>query len=174
MSSRIKLGSTRKTSSLKKIAARQNKINKLASAKISSYVDILTGGTWQGSYEDSLYDAPSQGGLWDFRMPPEDISFKFTRRGKTDSTFIGDRIIKYNNQDYPETFIGSVGPDGKVIMNSMTDSDILMGQIDAKSGTLSLLFVDDGNSNSSLGSQTAVGTFIFNDVSKFYSVLPNW
>jgi hypothetical protein len=168
------MSSISKSRVTQKIAKRQKKINKLASAKISSYVDVLTGGTWQGSYEDSLYDTPSRGGLWDYRMPPEDISFKFTRRGKDDSTFIGDRVIKYNDQDYPETFIGSVAPDGRVIMNSMTDSDILIGNIDTKSGTLSLLFVDDGNSENSLGSQTAVGTFVFNDVSRFYTSLPRW
>ena len=107
-------------------------------------------------------------------MTAENISLKFTRRGENDASFVVDRVIKYDNKDYPEQFIGSVGPDGRVIMNSMTDSDILIGQIDARSGTLSLLFVDDGNSNSSLDSQTAVGSFVFSDISKEYAFLPPW
>lgn len=59
-------------------------------------------------------------------------------------------------------------------MNSIKDSDILSGQIDRKSGTLSLLFVDDGLAVSSLGSQTAVGSVVFNDISKPYASLPSW
>jgi hypothetical protein len=162
------------SSAAKSISARQKTIKQLVAAKIRSNVDFLTGATWQGIYEDSLYDAPSKGGLWDYHMPAEDISFKFTRRGKSDATFIADRLIKYNDQDYPERFIGSVGPDGRVVMNSLTDTDVLMGQVDSISGTLSLLFVDDGNTDSSFGSQTAVGTFVFYDVSKSYSSLPTW
>ena len=156
------------------IAARQQQIATLAKTKIQSYLDILTGGNWKGTYEDSVYDAPSHGGLWDYGMPAEDISIKFSRRGVNDATFVADRVIKYNNQDYPEQFVGSVSPDGRVVMNSLKDTDILMGQIDAKSGTLSLLFFDDGSSASSLGSQTAVGTTVFNDISRLYPALPIW
>ena len=156
------------------IAARHKQISDRATQKIQGYVDTLTGGSWLGTYEDSLYDSPTYGGLWDYRMPPNDITINFTSRGKGDSTFVAERVIKYNNTDYPETFIGSVTPDGRVVMNSMTDTDILMGTIDSRSETLSLVFFDDGNDGTSLGSRTAVGTFVFNDVSKLYKDLPLW
>ncbi len=139
----------------------QKRIAKTVSNEIKKNVDILTGGTWVGVYEDSLYDAPAKGGLWDFRMPPEDISISFKPRGKGDSAFTADRVITYEGKDYPETFIGSVSPEGRVILNSRTDSDFLIGEINRKDQTLSLLFYDDGNSESSFGSQTAVGTVVF-------------
>lgn len=145
----------------KSISPRQRRIARAISSEIKKNVDILTGGTWVGVYEDSLYDAPAKGGLWDFRMPPEGISISFKSRGKGDSSFTADRVITYEGKDYPESFIGSVSPEGRVILNSLTDTDLLIGEIDRKSRTLSLLFYDDGISDSSFGSQTAVGTVVF-------------
>jgi len=94
-------------------------------------------------------------------MPPEDISISFKSRGKGDSAFTADRVITYEGKDYPESFIGSVSPEGRIILNSLTDTDMLIGEINRKAGTLSLLFYDDGISDSSFGSQTAVGTVVF-------------
>lgn len=149
----------------KTTSRRQKRIARTAAKGIKKYTDILTGSTWIGAYEDSVYDAPSKGGLWDYRMPPEDISITFTSRGKGDSTFTADRIIIYENTSYTEKFIGSVSPEGRVVMNSLTDTDFLIGEINAKAGTLSLLFMDDGSSDSSFGSQTAVGTYVFSTIS---------
>ncbi len=156
----------------KQIAARQKEVYTLASSSIKSYVDLLTGSTWKGAYEDSLYNTPD--GPKDYGIPADTISFNFARRGKLDSTFTADRIIKYNGKDYPESFIGSVAPNGRVVMNSLTDTDILIGRINAKSGTMSLLFFDDGAATSSLGSQTAVGTYVFINTSNAFSGLPSW
>lgn len=153
----------------RRLSRQQKRMAQRTANNIKKYVDILTGGTWVGAYEDSLYDAPSLGGLWDYRMPPQDISIQFKARKKGDSTFTADRIIVYEGKSYPEQFIGSVSPEGRVVMNSLTDSDILIGEINATAGTLSLLFFDDGNSGSSLGSQTAVGTYVFSDISRPYS-----
>jgi hypothetical protein len=143
------------------VSRRHKRIASSVSNNIKKNVDILTGGSWIGVYEDSLYDVPAKGGLWDYRMPPEDISISFKSRGKGDSAFTADRVIFYDGKDHPETFIGSVSPEGRVILNSMTDTDFLIGEINRKAGTLSLLFYDDGNSDSSFGSQTAVGTYVF-------------
>lgn len=156
----------------KQIAARQKEVYKLASSSIKSYVDLLTGSTWKGAYEDSLYNTPD--GLKDYGIPASTISFNFAPRGKRDSVFTADRIIKYNGKDYPESFIGSVDPSGRVVMNSLTDTDILVGQINPKAGTMSLLFFDDGAAASSLASQTAVGTYVFVNTSNSFSGLPSW
>ncbi len=50
-------------------------------------------------------------------------------------------------------------------MNSLTDTDIVIGEINRKAGTLSFLFFDNGDFDSSLGSQTAVGTYVFGSLS---------
>lgn len=83
------------------ISARQQQISQLANSRIQQHLDMLTKGTWTASYESSVYDVSSKGGLWDYNFPPRDISITFTRRGSSDSTFVADRIIKYQNQDYP-------------------------------------------------------------------------
>jgi hypothetical protein len=155
------------------VSARQRQIRELADQNIKSHIDQLTGGVWKGTYEDSLYDDPELG-LHDYGMDAEKIDLEFTRRGKENSTFIVDRIINYDGKAYPERFIGSVAPSGKIVANSLADTDILLGKLHSKSGTLSLLFFDDGGASSSLDSQTAVGTFIFNDISKLYRSLPPW
>lgn len=145
----------------KPISSRQQRIARAVSGEIKKNVDFLTGETWVGVYEDSLYDVPAKGGLWDYHMPAKDISISFKSRGKGDSAFTADRVITYEGKDYSERFIGSVSPEGRVILNSRTDTDLLIGEINRKAGTLSLLFYDDGLSDSSFGSQTAVGTVVF-------------
>ena len=123
----------------KQIAARQKEVYELASSSIKSYVDLLTGSTWKGAYVDSLYSTPD--GLLDYYgIPGSTISLNFAPRGKRDSLFTADRVIKYDGKVYPESFIGSVDPSGRVVMNSLTDTDVLVGQINRKSGTMSLLF----------------------------------
>ena len=150
-----------------KEASRQlRRIARASASDIKKNVDFLTGGTWVGAYEDSLYNVPSKGGLVDYNIPAGDIVIKFSPRTDGDSTFTADRVITYEGENYPETFIGSVTPGGRVVMNSLSDTDILIGEINARAGTLSLLFVDDGNSEDSLASQTAVGTYVFANVSQ--------
>jgi hypothetical protein len=144
----------------RKILARQREIREIADQKIAGFVDQLTGGVWKGTYEDSLYDDPETG-LRDYMIDADRISIKFTRTGRDDSTFVADRIINYDGQAYAEKWIGSVSPSGAIVMNSLSDTDILLGSLDRKSGTLSLLFFDDG-------------TYIFNDISKLYSSEPLW
>jgi hypothetical protein len=148
----------------KSFSQRQKRIARSVSKEVKKNVDFLTGRTWVGVYEDSLYDAPTKGGLWDYEMPPEDISISFRPRANGDSTFTADRVITYDGKDYTETFIGSVSPEGRVILNSMNDSDMLIGEFNRKDKILSLLFYDEGDSDSSFGSQTAVGTVLFTKV----------
>lgn len=146
-------------------ASRQVKRTARAAAQgIKQNIDLLTGGQWVGAYEDSLYNAPSKGGLFDYEMKPEDIVISFTRRKKGDATFTADRVITYGGERYPETFIGSVSPEGRIVLTSLTDTDILIGDINPSSATLTLLFVDNGTSESSLGSQTAVGMYVFTNI----------
>lgn len=146
---------------IKSFSRRQKCLARAVSNEIKKNVDILTGGTWVGLYEDSLYDAPTKGGLWDYQMTPGDITISFKPRAKGDASFTADRVINCDGKDYAETFIGSVTPEGRIILNSITDSDFLIGEINRKDRTLSLLFYDEGNSDSSFGSQTAVGTVVF-------------
>lgn len=150
-----------------KAASRQIKRTARAAVQgIKQNIDYLTGKQWVGAYEDSLYNAPSKGGLYDYKMKPEDIVISFAQRKRADSTFTADRVITYDGASYSETFIGSVTPEGRIVMTSLTDTDILIGDITPSSGMLTLLFVDNGASDSSFGSQTAVGTYVFtNNVS---------
>ena len=148
----------------KKASRRLRRIARAAASDIKKNLDILTGSSWVGVYEDSLYETPGEGPV-DYRIPPEDILITFKSRGKGDSTFIADRLIVYEGQNYPETFYGSVSPEGRILMNSLTDTDIVIGEINRKAGTLSFLFFDNGDFDSSLGSQTAVGTYVFGSLS---------
>ena len=145
----------------KNISQRQKQIARTVSSEVKKNVDILTGSAWVGIYEDSVYYAPVKGGIRDYHMNPGDISISFKSRGRGEATFIADRVITYDGKDYAESFIGSVSPEGRVILNSMTDTDLLVGEINRKMKTLSILFYDEGNDDSSLGSQMAVGSYVF-------------
>jgi hypothetical protein len=148
----------------KTVSRRLRRSARAATSDIKKNLDILTGSSWVGVYEDSLYEVPGEGPV-DYRIPAEDILITFSPRGKGDSTFVADRVIVYEGQSYMETFYGSVTPEGRVVMNSVSDTDILIGEINPKAGTLSFLFFDNGDFGSSLGSQTAVGTYVFGSLS---------
>ena len=146
------------------LSSRQREVQKEARRKIDGYVDRLTGGVWRGAFEDSLYDHPDKG-IHDYSIPPGNISISFKRRDE--STLIADRIIRYEGKRYPERFMASVLPDGRIGLTSTQDTDVLSGVIDARAGTISFLFYDVGQDVSSLGSQNAIGSMIFADVSGF-------
>jgi hypothetical protein len=144
------------------LSPRQREVQKEARRKIEGYIDVLTGGDWRGAFEDSLYVRPDKG-IFDYSIPPGNISISFKRRDE--STLIADRIIRYEGKRYPERFIGSVLPDGRIGLTSTQDTDVLSGVINPRAGTISFLFYDVGEDLSSLGSQNAIGSMIFADVS---------
>lgn len=90
-----------------------------------------------GACKNSLCSTPD--GLKDCGILASAIRSNFAPRGNRDSVFTSDRIINYNGNNYPGRFVDSADPSDHVLINSLTDAGVLVGRIDASSGTISLL-----------------------------------
>ena len=128
-------------------------VNKQATVKINSFVNVLTTGDWVGAYQEGLSDVPGRG-LTNLNIDPNGITWSFESPGN--GILEATRTVVYKGSTNVEQFLGAVGENGQFQMTSLEDTDRMSGLIDPERGAFAMFIIDQGSDKDIyIGSQTA-------------------